>query len=101
MGASCCIRGVRDLNGKFEDLYKILRACVDGGVTVPREVSEYFSQVEDEGYELETLSKKDIQKYMQEVEITVTGEIEYHGGAEIDLAKVPSDVKFIRIYMEA
>ena len=101
MGVSYVIRGVRDLNRKFDDMYSILRVCVDGGVTIPKEVSEYFSQVEDEGYELETLSRKDLQKYMKEVEIEFEGSIEHDGSAEIDLSKIPSDVKFIRIYMVA
>jgi len=113
MGASTYVSGVRDLDEKFESMWHLLEVCHENGVSVPKEVHDYFEEgIEDfwdlsisdptwkEAYGSAT-AKSEARRQMQEVSLYGDGDIEYGDGMVINLADIPSDVKKIRIYMMA
>ncbi len=86
------IKGVRDLDGKFAEMARIKDLCEDAGVSIPEEVMEYFG-----GRYREATSY--LRAKMEEVDISCAV-TESHPDStdlwEVDLKKLPSEVKAIR-----
>ena len=47
MGMYAHVKGVRDLDGKFQGMMEIKLACEKAGVSYPEEVKEYFKFPEE------------------------------------------------------
>lgn len=93
MGMSTSVVGVRELNGGlFDKMVKVKLACEDARIGYPKEVKEYFGKNYDATVEL-------IRQEMEEVDMT------HHltrinkdsvDGWEVDLSKLPIEIKAIR-----
>jgi len=97
MGASTYIVGIRDLDKKFKSMLQLRQSCDKVGATYPKELETYFG-------DHIVLSDEDLPGGMAEVTLSdlkgaIEGDMEYGDGAFIDLTKLPSDIKKIRIYM--
>jgi len=95
MGVDLGVKGIRDLDGKFAEMMKIKKLCEKSKISYPIEVQQYFgpSIGEDEELITEEMSDIDINGCMKE-----WGN-EYAQGYEIDVKKIPKDVKKIRVYL--
>lgn len=91
MGMSSIVKGVRDLDGKFASMMKIKLACDEAEVDYPIEVREYFRFPDGpEDY---------LRREMEEVSLCDCVEQYFRDGThgfEVDLSKVPEEVKSIR-----
>ena len=87
------IKGVRDLDGKFQQMLEVKRACERAAVGYPAAVVEYFDGAaeEDESY---------LRHEMEEIEIkqaVVVEDVQDSDSCLIDLSKLPPEVKKIRV----
>lgn len=91
MGMSSRVIGVRDLDLIFSKMIAVKNACELAGINYPKEIIEYFKYpVESEDY---------LRKQMEEIDITVAVNHKQNictDYFEVDIAKLPQDVKVIR-----
>lgn len=95
MGVSVYVDAVIPPNEQYLRMLKVWETCSSAGVSMPPEVSRYFEDMLDngktpseEGMELSLYSHK-----------SLTGEIEYGDGAELDLSDLPPGTTKLKIYM--
>lgn len=89
MSMSTHVVGFRPADAKWNEMKAIYEACDKANVDVPVEVMRFF---EDEAPG---------DKPGQEVDITSAAKSwsdDYRQGFEIDITKLPTDVKIIRVY---
>lgn len=87
------IRGVRDLDGEFQKMLEVKLACDKAGIEYPDAVDSYFDGAAEE-------SEEYLRHEMEELDITqaVSEEpAEDYDVRLIDLSKLPTDVKQIRV----
>ena len=101
MSISSNIIGVRDLRKEFDKMWDALQACKKAGVLFPKQVQKYFDLDGDEDRVLEDKS------YYEGTKLTfsltgkpgvTTWDADMEEGYEVDLTKLPKDVKKIRFY---
>ncbi len=86
MSMSTHVIGFRPPNGKWKDLKKVWDACHSAGINPPKEVQEFFNYcVPDENGVEVKIPHKAYNAEMQD-------------GFEIEVDKIPKDVKIIRFY---
>ena len=92
MGVSTHIVGVRDLDGRFEDMLAIKRACDAAEVEYPAAVEDYFGEPE--------CSEDGLRSIMSEVDIEDAVTQVYLQDStdtwEVDLSKLSDEIKAIR-----
>lgn len=93
MGISIHLIGLRDLDGKFQDMVTLKHLCDKNCIAYPKELDDYFR---GQTYESE--------KYLREVLETVPlNKREFRSdngeGFEIDVKDIPEEVKTLRFYM--
>lgn len=96
MGMSTRVSGVRDLDGQFAKMIAAKHACETAEVGYPVEVKEYFSAGD---YEVEC-DEDTLRQAMEAVNIdNATKEIgdADSSGYEIDVKKLPNEVKAVRV----
>jgi hypothetical protein len=110
MGVSTYVIGIRDLDGRFDKMWKIKEQCQEAEVSLPVEVKEYFEKLDSEGYQdwdgdLEDIQRDSIENSAREVNLNydlkiTRGDVEYSDGMEFDVADIPDYVKTIRVFMQ-
>lgn len=96
MGCSIGVEGVRDLDGRFAEMMEVKQLCDKRDMSYPKEVQEYFK-----GYLGE--SDEYIKKGMEAIEIPKAaqreGSNDYQDFIEIELSKLPEELKVLRFYL--
>ncbi len=91
MSMSTYVVGVRNLDGEFAKMIRVKKACDEAGVGYPPEVKSYFKYPnENEEYlrqEMEEIILKDA---------VIKRNFEMQEIFEVDLSKLPKEVKAIR-----
>jgi len=91
MGMSTHLNGVKPADETFKKHLKVWKACEEAGVSVPEETSKFFNH--------DSPDEKGVVVYLKKGQDGVS---EYHttsgGGFEVDLRKLPKDIKIIRFY---
>lgn len=89
MSMSTYVRGFRKPDDKkFEKYAKVWQYCVEAGVGIPEEVFDYFNCEEPDARGIEVNIDEAISPYTADME----------EGYEVDLSKLPKDLKIIRFY---
>ena len=90
MGMYVDVKGVRDLSMNFEKMMNVKKACDDADVGYPVVIEEYFGSNVDESEDM----------IRSEMELADIAYIETHPDSadvyEIELSKIPEDIKKIR-----
>jgi hypothetical protein len=92
MSVSTYLQAFRDLDGKFKKMMEAKKYCDKNNLSYPKEIKEYFGELLDQ-------NDKDIEDEMAEIDIeNVIEEYkeEMSEGFEIELSKLPKEVKKIR-----
>lgn len=93
MSMSTSVRGIRDLDGKFSQMIKIKELCDGAQIGYPEELAAYFGEhdaAEDSEYLREMMETIDI----DDVAVRFSRDGSDH--CEVELSKLPSEVKAIR-----
>lgn len=93
MGIAINLIGIRDLDGKFQDMLDIKHLCEKNSIPYPNEVESYFKGL---AYENECYLKQNLET----VEVSKKEFRSDNGeGFEIDVKDIPSEVKTLRFYI--
>ena len=90
MGMSTNVVGFKPPDGKWKKMKAIYDACIDAGVYPPKQVEEFFGfeKPDSAGVEVELKKHTCCSEYKAEAQ----------SGFEIDVTKLPADVKIIRFF---
>lgn len=91
MGMNLHVRGVRDLDGRFAEMMKVKLACDDAEIEYPATVREYFTCPDE--------SEEELRREMEEIDIKAAvsdDSADMQDIRNVDLSKLPKDVKHIR-----
>ena len=91
MSLSIHVVGYRPPDARWNEMKAIYEACSRAKINIPEEVNSFFGfddPSDKPGMEV-PLTKEVLQKY----------EGEYKSGYEVDVSRLPSDVRFIRFYI--
>jgi hypothetical protein len=92
MGMSTHVVGIKPADAKFKEMLAIYRACEKAKVSIPKEVDDFFDgETPDESgvvVSLEASAKGPVQEWQDD-----SAE-----GYEVDLRKLPADIKILRFY---
>lgn len=90
MSMSTHVHGILECDRKFKRMKKIYDACVENNTDIPEEVERYFGEEppDDKGIVIDLARTKCCKEYGMDGE----------DGFEIDLTKIPSGVKIIRVF---
>lgn len=88
MGMSTHVVGIKPPDEKWRRMKAVYDACVAGGVMVPQEVWTYFNDEPPDEAGVTVNLDKCTREYKHEMS----------AGYEIDMSKVPADVRLIRFY---
>lgn len=87
MSMSTCVMGFRPPDEKYEQMKEIWLACKKAKVEIPEEVSDFFEDMDPDDAGIKVgLSKECCREYSGDME----------EGYEVDITKLPKDVKIIR-----
>lgn len=102
MGMSTHVKGIRDLSHpNMQKHLKVVEACIDAGVPVPEDTKKFFGPTDEDP---DNLAPGNFDSFLCEIESTDLGEAardwknEYEEGIEVEVAKLPPEVKVIRFY---
>lgn len=102
MSMSTNVVAFRDMDGEFSRMLDIKQFCDQKKVSYPQEVKDYFKDVDLEDYTPDgDLDDGDLHDAMLKVDISAALQEwsdDSSEGYEVDVAKLPSDVKTIRFY---
>ncbi len=89
MSAMLVISGIIPADEKWNKMKGIYDSCVSMNISVPEEVLEFFDygKPDDKGREI----------YLTDTEYEWHDE--NYSGYEIELSKIPKDIKYIRVYI--
>lgn len=91
MGMSTFVAGIRDLDGQFQKMMEVKKACEAAGIGYPEEVRQYFKYPEE--------SERMLREEMESMDIDIAVkklDVEYSDVYEVDLSKLPKEVKKIQ-----
>lgn len=90
MGSNLIIEGIVPADEKFKKMLAVWNACENAGVKIPAKVYEFFNNVEPDikGVIIDLYENECISVYKKEMS----------SGFDIDLSKLPSNIKTIRVY---
>lgn len=91
MSMSSSVRGFVPPDDKFKKMLKAYKSCEDAGISPPKEVRDFFNDETPDPAGVE-INLKD-KKYKDAVKVY---HAEMQEGFEIDLTKLPDDIKVIR-----
>ena len=100
MSISTIIVGVRDLRKEFDKMWTVAKACEKAKITFPKEVCDYFI-IDADQKELDDKSCYEQEKLTFDLKGkpgVKTWSADMEEGFEVDLTKLPKDVKKIRFY---
>ena len=96
------INGVRDQDGKLNDMLDLKGMCDKLNTAYPKELEDYFSDTEvlDLNLPKDELKRRASEVCLESAHegLIVEGRIPYGDGALIDLEKIPKDIKYIRVF---
>lgn len=87
---STYVVGIKPADEKFKKMYEIYKKCEEAEVNIPKEVEEFFNDEEPD--------KKGVIIDIREMECCKEWGDDSREGFEIDIAKIPKDIKIIRFY---
>lgn len=90
-GPSLRVTGFQPADEKWEKMAKAYRACLDAGVGVPREVTNFFNSSDPDGPGRE-ISHAELEKLGAVWQYTA----EMVDGFKVDIDRLPKNVKFLR-----
>ena len=104
MGVDVYVSGIRDVDGKLSDMLDLQSQCDKLRIAYPPELRDYFRGSDA----LHMSNRADAKRASVEVDLSsygplpfvAKGSVEEGDGMVIDLAKLPDDIKWIRIYMQ-
>lgn len=88
---STTIVGIRDLDGQFQKMMEVKKACEAAGIGYPEEVRQYFKYPEE--------SERMLREEMESMDIDIAvkkSSNDYSNIWEVDLSKLPKEVKKIQ-----
>lgn len=90
MSMSTGVLGFKPADEKFYKMKEVFESCQELGIAPPDEVDDYFDGygVEGDGVRVE----------IEELECCTEYKADMENGYEIDITKLPKDVKIIRFY---
>lgn len=90
MGRSLIVKGIVPADVKFKKMLAVWEACENAGVIIPDKVHEFFNNDEPDtkGVIIDLYENECVSEYKEEMS----------DGYEIDLSKLPSNIKTIRVY---
>ena len=90
MGMSTSVLGFKPADEKFYKMKSVFESCQELGIAPPDEVEDYFDGygVEGDGVRVEIEEMDCCSEYSNETE----------SGYEVDITKLPKDIKIIRFY---
>lgn len=95
MGMSTHIIGIKPPDAKWRTMKEVYDACKGAGVGLPIEVQRFFEK------DIENYGAPDPKGVLTEIEeggaVTVYGD-DSQSGFEVDVTKLPPDVKIVRFY---
>lgn len=101
MSTSIC--GVRDLDGEFAKMVEVKSACENAKLPYPKELNDYFKRVTKQGSGSFSYGAGEAADLLRESaeEVDIKESVKGCGGVgtdgwEVDLSKLPADVKAIR-----
>lgn len=90
MGMSTSIVGIMPADEKFLKMKAIWELCEETGVDIPDEVDDFF--------EGEPPSDKGVKVYLGGHDSVSEFRNDYSDGFDVEIAKLPKNIKFIRFY---
>ncbi len=97
MSMSTSIVAVRDMRQQFDKMWAAKEACEKAGIDYPEELKKYFGSNID--YDLKESAEQEMLTYsLSGKPGVVQWGTEMREGYEVDLRKLPKDVKIIRFY---
>lgn len=91
MSVSYNVVGIKPADDKFKSMQKIWELCRAQKVSVPDEVDSFFNG--------ETPDTSGVRVKLGKAQGVIESRTEYYSGFEVDLRKLPTDVKIIRFEM--
>lgn len=88
MGMSSYVYGIKKADKKFKEMLEVYNTCKKAGVTIPKEVIEYFND--------ETPDEKGVIVDLSEHECFTEGGDDGRDFFNVDIDKLPKDIKIIR-----
>lgn len=90
MSMSTHIKGFRPPDEQWKKMKEVWDACDRAGVDPPEEVSDFFNDEapDSTGVEIELENYEGVKPYNGEME----------EGFQVDISKLPKDIKYIRFY---
>lgn len=90
MGMSTHVIGFRPPDAKWKKMKAIYDSCIEAEIDVPDEVDEFFDgePPDERGIQIDLQKTGCIKKYKGDMV----------DGYEVEVAKIPKDVTFIRVY---
>lgn len=88
MGMSTHVIGFRPPDDKFKKMKAIYDQCYELGVSVPDEVEDFFESSSPDDSGVEVGISEAIEPWQADME----------DGYQVDLAKLPKDIRYIRFY---
>ena len=90
MSMNTCIVGFIPPDAKWKKMKVVWDSCSKAGITPPKEVDDFFNGVppDDAGVEIELEEHPSCQEYRDEM----------REGFQVEVSKLPKNVRFIRFY---
>ena len=95
MSMSTHVIGIVPVDAKFRKMWDLRETCIEAGVSLPKEVSEFFRG--PDGYDKEC-DESGMHMEIEKLPCVKEHNAESEQGYEIDIRELPEDVKIIRVY---
>jgi len=86
MSMTTSVIGFRPPDAKFKKMVEVYEVCVDAGIEPPKEVNDFFNGKVPDDAGVEVNIKEAVKEYHAEMQ----------EGLEVDLQKLPKDIRYIR-----
>ncbi len=97
MSMSTSVVGLRNLDIKFNDMIKLKKMCEKSKVSYPKELIEYFGK-NNVGESEEYLKSEMTEIEIEDEDFVSAWKAEMQEGFEIEVDKIPKEIKTIRFY---
>jgi len=90
MSMSTHIIGFRPPDKKWKEMKKVYDACIEARLEIPKEVDEFFGgeEPDESGVMLEIEEDEAVEEWSDDM----------RQGFQVDVTKLPKDLKYIRFY---
>ncbi len=87
------VMGLKPVDEKWRKMYAAYKACEEASIDPPKKVLDFF-----EGVEFDSIETTGIEVDLEETDCCKEYSGNMKDGFEIEVAKLPKDVKIIRFY---